>query len=96
MITRVMIAGVIGLLSCAVYASDDVYDVTLTVDNDGLLMADNPRKDRRDDRQGDRDDNQDCRQEEGRVGDDKRECKQEERGEEDDEEKENEQESAAA
>ena len=62
------------------------------IDNVELLVADNPRKDRRDNRQEGRDDNQDgrqegrddrrdCRQEEGRIGDDKRDCKQEERGE---------------
>ena len=62
------------------------------IDNIETLVADNPRKDRRDDRQEGRDDNQDgrqegrddrrdCRQEEGRIGDDKRECKQDDRGE---------------
>ena len=54
------------------------------------LVADNPRKDRRDDRQegrGDnRDDRQDCRGEEGLAGKDKRDCKQEERREGDDDE----------
>ena len=89
MITRLLVTGVIGFLSCAVFASDDINNVLSAVDNDDLIMAENPRKDRRDDRQEDRDGKQDCRQEEGRVGDDKRECKQEERGEgEDDEEKE--------
>jgi len=34
---------------------------------------------RRDDRQGDRDDRQDCREKEGIAGKDKRDCKQDER-----------------
>jgi hypothetical protein len=42
-----------------------------------MLLADNRRKDRRDDRKGDRGDRRDCRQDEGVVGKDKRECKQE-------------------
>jgi len=89
MITRLLVLGVFGFFSIAVFVSDDVNGVFSTVNNDDSIMADNPRKDRRDDRQENRDDKQDCRQEEGRVGDDKRECKQENRGEgEEDEEKE--------
>ena len=81
MITRLLALGLTGFLSFAVFASDDVNDVGITANNDDLIMADNRRKDRRGDRQEGRDDKQDCRQEEGRVGDDKRECKQEDRGE---------------
>ena len=96
MISRLLIAGITGFLSCAVFAGDDVDGVISTVDNDSLIMADNPRKNRRDDRQGDRDDKRDCRQEEGRVGDDKRECKQEERGAGDEVEEDEEKEQAEA
>jgi hypothetical protein len=86
MITRLLIAGLFGFLSCAAVANDDaVSDGFSAAMQDVLLMADNPRKGRRDDRQGDRQENrdgkQDCRQEEGRIGRDKRECKQEKRGE---------------
>jgi len=81
MITRVLIAGAIGILCFSVFADDEFDGSVLTADDVSHFVADNRRKDRRDDRQGDRDDKQDCRQEEGRVGDDKRECKQEERGE---------------
>lgn len=52
--------------------------------NDEMLVADNRRQERRGGRQDRRDDKQDCRQEEGRVGNDKRECKQDARGEDDD------------
>ena len=85
MITKLLITALFGFLSCVAVANNDaVYNgFSATTDGD-LLMADNPRKGRRDDRQGDRQENrdgkQDCRQEEGRVGNDKRECKQEERG----------------
>ena len=81
MITRLLVVGVTIFLSCVVFASDDVVDGSSTIDQDGLIMAQNRRKERRDDRQDDRDDKQDCRQEEGRLGNDKRECKQEKRGE---------------
>jgi len=91
MITRLLVLSVIGFLSSAVLASDNIDDASPTVGNENLIMAANPRKERRDDRQGDRqenrDDKQDCRQEEGRVGNDKRECKQENRGEGDEEDK---------
>ena len=80
MITRILALCLTGLLSCAVFASDDINDAGITDNNIDLIMADNRRKGRRDDRQEDRDDKQDCRQEEGLVGDDKRECKQENRG----------------
>jgi hypothetical protein len=86
MITKLLITVLFGFLSCVAIANDDVVSDGLSVATDGaLLMADNPRRGRRDNRQGDRQENrdgkQDCRQEEGRVGNDKRECKQEERGE---------------
>jgi len=80
MITRLLVLGVSGFLSCAVFASDDVDNGLNTANIADVIVADNNRKERRDDRQDDRDDKQDCRQEEGRVGDDKRECKQENRG----------------
>jgi len=93
MIIRLLVLGIFGFLSCAVFASDDIDNASSTVGNDDLMMAANPRKERRDDRQGDRQENrdgkQDCRQEEGRVGHDKRECKQENRGEGDEGDKEN-------
>jgi len=85
MVTRFLVLSIFGFLNCAIFASDDIGDVSSTINNYDLLVVDNPRKDRRDDRKDDRDDKQDCRQEEGRVGDDKRECKQENRGEGDDE-----------
>ncbi len=81
MITRLLAVGIIGLLSCSVFASDDTGDVSSTVSDVDQYTVQNRRKERRDDRQDDRDDKQDCRQEEGRVGDDKRECKQENREE---------------
>jgi hypothetical protein len=80
MINRLLVLSIFGFLGCAVLACDDYADGSITANNSELIMADNNRKERRDDRQGDRDDKQDCRQEEGRVGDDKRECKQENRG----------------
>jgi hypothetical protein len=83
MIKKLLAVGIIGLLSCSVFASEDTdYGVQGSA-SDALLMADNPRQERRDDRHENRDDKQDCRQEEGRVGDDKRDCKQDARGGED-------------
>jgi hypothetical protein len=84
MIIRSAAITLMGLIGFAAFASDDVSNESPTMTNDNMLMADNPRKDRRDDRQEDRDGKQDCRQEEGRIGDDKRECKQEEHQEGDD------------
>ena len=79
MITRAIVLGIFGFLSCAAFASADA-DVGLSAaSNVDIIVADNRRKNRRDDRQEDRDDKQDCRQEEGLVGDDKRECKQDNR-----------------
>ena len=88
MVTRFLVLIIFGFLNCAIFASDDIGDVSSTIDNYDLLVVDNPRKDRRDDRKDNRDDKQDCRQEEGRVGDDKRECKQENRGDGDEGDKE--------
>ena len=89
MITRFLVTVLFGALSCAAVADNDAAsDGFSAALEGGLLMAANPRKGRRDGRQGDRHENrdgkQDCRQEEGRVGDDKRDCKQEERGDDDD------------
>ncbi len=89
MITRFLVTVLFGALSCAAVANNDAAsDGFSAALEGGVLMAANPRKGRRDGRQGDRHENrdgkQDCRQEEGRVGDDKRDCKQEERGEGDD------------
>ena len=86
MITKLLITGLFGFLSCVAVANDDAASDGFSAAMEGdFLMADNPRKERRDDRQGDRQENrdgkQDCRQEEGRIGRDKRECKQEKRGE---------------
>ena len=83
MINKLLAVGIIGLLSCSVSASDDTNYGVQSGDNGALLMADNNRQERRGDRHEDRDDKQDCRQEEGRVGDDKRDCKQDARGGED-------------
>ena len=81
MITKLLITTLFGFLSCVAVASDGPVNNGFSAIADGdLLMADNPRKDRRDDRQENRDGKQDCRQDEGRVGHDKRECKQDERG----------------
>ena len=86
MITKLIVAGTFGLLICVAFSSDGIVDDGLySAVNSDALMAANPRKDRRDDRQGDRNENRDgkqeCRHEEGLAGDDKRECKQEKRGE---------------
>ena len=80
MIIRLMVFGIFGFLSFAVFAGGDIDEALSSVNNEDVILADNRRKNRRDDRQEDRDDKQDCRQEEGRIGDDKRECKQENRG----------------
>ena len=83
MIKKLLIGGIFGLLSCVVFSSESTDQGLNVSDSDTLLMANNPRQERRGGRQDHRDDKQDCRQEEGRVGDDKRDCKQEERGGED-------------
>ena len=79
MIKKLLAVGIIGLLSCSVFASGDTDQGVIASDNDALLMAGNPRQERRGDRHENRDDKQDCRQEEGRIGDDKRDCKQDAR-----------------
>ena len=84
MIRKLLAVGIIGLLSCGVFASEAVAHGLNSSDSDALLLANNNRQERRGGRQDNRDDKQDCRQEEGRVGDDKRDCKQEERGPDDD------------
>ena len=76
MITRLLVLSVFGILSYTVSASTDVDDGAHANSSEDLIVADNRRKDRRDDRQENRDDKQDCRQDEGRIGKDKRECKQ--------------------
>jgi len=86
MITRLLVTGIFGFLSFAAFAGDDVDDGSITVSNTDLIVADNRRKERRDDRQDDRDEKQDCRKEEGLIGKDKRECKQDNRGDGDDDE----------
>ena len=83
MIKKLLAVGIIGLLSCSVFASEATDDGFNASASDVLLMANNNRQERRGGRQENRDGKQDCRQEEGRVGDDKRDCKQEERGGED-------------
>lgn len=82
MLKRLLAVGLIGLLSCSVFANETP-DNGMHADGD-LFMANNNRQERRGGRQDKRDDKQDCRQEEGRVGDDKRDCKQDARGGEDD------------
>jgi hypothetical protein len=75
--TLLLALGVAALLGSAVFADSNLAENAALDSVDSVMLADNNRKERRDDRQGDRDDKQDCRQEEGRVGDDKRECKRE-------------------
>ena len=82
MIRKLFALGLLGFLSCSVFASED--NVAGLDAGDAMLVADNRRQERRGGRQDNRDDKQDCRQEEGRVGDDIRECKQDSRGEDDD------------
>jgi hypothetical protein len=84
MIRKLLAVGIIGLFRCSVLAGEDVDHGLNASDSGALLMADNNRQERRGGRQDNRDDKQDCRQEEGRVGDDKRDCKQENRGGDDD------------
>jgi len=84
MIIRILVIALASLLSFSATTVIAADDVVAEIGNIELLVADNPRKDRRDNRQEGRDDRRDCRQEEGRIGDDKRECKQDDRGEGDD------------
>ena len=87
MILRTLVVTLAGLVTVSAIADTGESDGAADIDNFGLLVADNPRKDRRDDRQEERpdrrDDRRDCRQDEGRLGGDKRDCKQEGRGEDD-------------
>lgn len=80
MIKKLLAIGVIGFLSSGLVIAEDSVDGHEQGSTDELLMAGNPRQERRGGRQDHRDDKQDCRQEEGRVGDDKRDCKQDARG----------------
>ena len=50
MITRLLVFSILGSLSCAVFASDIVDDGAYTVNDANLIVADNKRKERRDDR----------------------------------------------
>jgi len=81
MIKKLLCIGIAALLSSGAIADEPA---AAGVAGDDVLIADNRRQERRGGRQDRRDDKQDCRQEEGRVGDDKRECKQDARGEDDD------------
>ena len=85
MIIRVAKVLIASLFAFSAYAADEIGADSAVDMNIETLVADNPRKDRRDDRQEGRDDNrddrQDCRDEEGAAGKDKRDCKQEERRE---------------
>jgi hypothetical protein len=81
MMKRILVISMAAILSGAVFAGDAVDGGVTSASSDNLIMANNPRQGRRGNRQENRDEKQDCRQEEGRVGDDKRECKQEDRGE---------------
>ena len=88
MIIRTLTIAIFGLFAFAAYAADDFDSASASEINYDTLVADNKRKERRDDRQEGRDDNrddrQDCRDAEGAAGKDKRDCKQEERREGDD------------
>jgi hypothetical protein len=77
MIKKLLVVGTMALLSFGAFASEDIDDGMTVGGGEDLLMAGNPRQERRGGRQDHRDDKQDCRQEEGRIGDDKRDCKRE-------------------
>jgi len=83
MILRLLALGFFSCLSYAALAGDSITADSISANDANMIVADNPRKGRRDDRQEGRQDNrggkQDCRQEEGLVGKDKRDCKQENR-----------------
>jgi hypothetical protein len=79
MITKVMTAAILGLLSFAATAATGLANERVTFGESEFSVADTRGKDRRDDQ----DDRQDCRQDEGRVGGDKRDCKQDSRGDDD-------------
>jgi len=82
MIRKLLAAGIVALLSCSVYAGEPSEPGVAA--GDEVLIADNRRQERRGGRQENRDGKQDCRQEEGLVGDDKRDCKQDNRDGDDD------------
>lgn len=84
MIKQLLAVAIIGLSSGSAFAGENTDQVLDASPDDTLLMANNPRQERRGGRQDNRDDKQDCRQDEGRVGDDKRDCKQDARGPDDD------------
>jgi hypothetical protein len=84
MITKVMVAAILGLLSFAATAATGLANERVTFGDSDFVIADTRGQDRRDDRDDDQDDRQDCRQDEGRVGGDKRDCKQDSRGGDDD------------
>lgn len=94
MIIRTSAIALAGLLGLAATADTDVFSSPAAIEGIDQLVADNHRRERRDDRREDRDDRQegreegrddrrDCRQDEGRIGKDKRDCKQEKRDEDD-------------
>jgi hypothetical protein len=88
MIIRTPAIALAVLLGLAATADSDVFSSPAAIEGIDQMVADNPRRERRDDRgenrddrqegrQEGRDDRRDCRQEEGRIGKDKRDCKQE-------------------
>ena len=81
MILRTLVVILAGLVTVPAVADTGAVEGATDID-DGfeLLVAYNPRKDRRDDRQEERPDRRDDR----RVGGDKRDCKREDRGEDED------------
>lgn len=84
-VSATLVAVVLGAAALTTAEASDQIASAKSVDT---LVADNPRKGRRDNRQENRpdrrEDRRECREDEGRLGNEKRECKQEERGEEDD------------
>jgi len=79
MISKVIAAAILGLLSFAATAATGLTNDRVTFGESDFVIVDTGGQDRRDDRGDDRDDRQDCRQDEGRVGGDKRDCKQDSR-----------------
>ena len=87
MIIKILATGIIGLVSCGAFAAAvTTNDATLDASS-GFVTADTNGRERRDDRDDGRDGRQDCRQDEGRVGNDKRDCKQDNRQGDGDEDK---------
>ena len=87
MMTRLGVLIIAGLAGTIALADEPIPDPSGIFIGDELLVADNPRNERRDGRQdgrGDnRDDRQECRDEEG-LGKDKRECKRDDDDDDDD------------